>query len=178
MNYLCCEWQKNSLASWSAQQIYLQSIMQNDTSTKKWAGFEKLLESLRSFSKRQLQSVSIFFKFVHPCLLSVVFGVLHIPSCNVFERLFFRFTQFGGSCYLDFILRISNFAISWQRRNISLEKRAFKLLWPLFCFKMKYSDDFLVKNVDEIILITRPASWKCWLQSATKLLRQYSTQTG
>ena len=132
MNYLCCEWQKNSLASWSAQQIYLQSIMQNDTSTKKWAGFEKLLESLRSFSKRQLQSVSIFFKFVHPCLLSVVFGVLHIPSCYVFERLFFRFTQFGGSCSLNFFLRISNFAISWQRRNISLEKRAFKLLWSLF----------------------------------------------
>ena len=57
--------------------------------------------------------------------------MLHIPSCNVLNCYFYVSLSFVVVAIWIF-LRISNFAISWQRRNISLEKRAFKLLGSLF----------------------------------------------
>ena len=55
---------------------------------------------LTSFQKPKLQSVSIFFKFVHPCVL-LYSAVLFIPFFYCFEGLFLCFTQFsnGFHCF-------------------------------------------------------------------------------
>ena len=54
-----------------------------------------------SFQKPQLQSVLIFFKFVHPCLLLYSCVINTFFSC--FERLFLCFTLSGGGSHsLDF----------------------------------------------------------------------------
>ena len=53
--------------------------------------FEKLL------GKRQLQSVLISFKFIHPCLLYIVIAVLFllfILSCNVLRGYFYTLHNF------------------------------------------------------------------------------------
>ena len=49
---------------------------------------------LTSFRKPQFQSVSIFFKFVHPRLRCSCCVIYTFFSC--FEQLFLCFTQFGG----------------------------------------------------------------------------------
>ena len=60
-----------------------QSIISNVTNNKYeiWKTVK-----LTSFQKRQLQSVLIFFKFVHPCLLFYLLSYLYLFWC--FEPLF------------------------------------------------------------------------------------------
>ena len=74
------------------------SIISNVTNNK-----NELWKIVRqtSFQKPQLQSVLIFYKFVHPCLLLYSCVIYTLFLC--FERLFLCFTQSGGGSHsLDF----------------------------------------------------------------------------
>ena len=51
--------------------------------------FKNFLTLKTCFQTHQLQSVSIFFKFVHPCMSPFLFAVLFIPSFNVFSGYFY-----------------------------------------------------------------------------------------
>ena len=62
--------------------------------TTKW-NLKKTVE-LATFQKPQLQSVLIFYKFVHPYVLSFLFNVLFSPSL-IFSALILYFTQFDDS---------------------------------------------------------------------------------
>lgn len=51
---------------------------------------------LATFQKPQLQSVLVFYKFVHPYVLPFLFNVLFSPSL-IFSALILYFTQFDDS---------------------------------------------------------------------------------
>ena len=60
---------------------------------------EKLKTARRAscFQKPQLKSVSILFKFVHPCFLLYLLIYLYLNFLSCFAQFYFlRFTQFGG----------------------------------------------------------------------------------
>ena len=70
---------------WVSNKYVSQAL--NQTLQKPIMNFEKL--RLRGFQKPQLQSISIFFKFVH--VLPVVYTLLFIASFDVFRAGYFFF---------------------------------------------------------------------------------------
>lgn len=72
-----------------ASQASTSKVKDNKVELKKTVG-------LATFQKPQLQSVLIFYKFVHPCVLYFLFNVLFSPSL-IFSALILYFTQFVGS---------------------------------------------------------------------------------
>ena len=74
--------------------IHLPRIISNVTNNK-----NELWKSVRltSLQKSQLQSASVFSKFVHPCFLLYEFAVLFKLPFLHFEGLFLWFTQFCDS---------------------------------------------------------------------------------
>ena len=91
---ITCLWQNRSFVSNKC----LLSIISNVINNK-----NELWKIVRqtSFQKPQLQSVLIFFNFVHPCLLLYSCVIYTLFSCV--ERLFLCFTQSGGGSHsLDF----------------------------------------------------------------------------
>ena len=70
--------------------------------------FDGLTESVHITNNKnvQLQSVSLFFKFVHPfpfCICCVIYTFL-----SFLDQLFLSFTLFGGSsqCSMNFVTQI------------------------------------------------------------------------
>ena len=126
--WITCEWQKNSLASCPTN-------MSPKHYTKRYKHKKnELWKTVRVTEKFSKTTIAIRFNLLQACpfMPSFVFAaVLNIPSCNVLNGYFYVSLSLLVVAFRIF-LRISNLAISWQRRNISLEKRAFKLLWSLF----------------------------------------------
>ena len=69
-----------------ASQATISKVKDNKMELKKTVG-------LVAFQKPQLQSVLIFYKFVHPCVLPFLFNVLFSPSL-ISSALILYFTQF------------------------------------------------------------------------------------
>ena len=103
------------------KQICFQSIISNLTSNRNelWKTV-----SLTRFQKPQLQSFSIFFKLIHPCLL--LYLLCYKPSfIKHFEQLFLYFTQLCGS------LHCPNFGKFYDSAPLKLLIKSFSFQYKL-----------------------------------------------
>ena len=92
---------------------------------------------LTSFQKPQLQSVSIFFKFVHPNTVPpFVFAVVFFLRLTDFEKLCLCFTQFGSGSLCLNVDKFRDTASLVSPLSLSLKfPIAFSKLWTFFFFQ-------------------------------------------
>ena len=125
-NPLCrWEWKKNphlhvKKVNASVRQIYIPTINIISTLQTTRMKFEKLL------GKRQLQSVLMFFKFIHLCLLYIVIAVLFILSCNVLRGYFHTLHNFLAAFTVWILINfVTQFLVSQGNATVNVLELSF-----------------------------------------------------
>ena len=88
---------------------------------------------LTSFPQPQWQSISIFFTFIHPCLLSCTCSIIY-TFFSYFEQLFYVLLNFGGRshCY-NYFNKIPGHCSSINDSTDNTNKRRRRTWFKLFC---------------------------------------------
>ena len=125
-NPLCrWEWKKNphlhvKKVNASVRQIYIPTINIISTLQTTRMKFEKLL------GKRQLQSVLMFFKFIHPCLLYIVIVVIFILSCNALRGYFYTLNNFLAALTVRILINfLTQFLLSQGNATVNVLELSF-----------------------------------------------------
>ena len=134
--YFSCIEQDNPLCRWewkkknphlhvkkvnaSVRQIYIPTINIISTLQTTRMKFEKLL------GKRQLQSVLMFFKFIHPCLLYIVIVVIFILSCNALRGYFYTLNNFLAALTVRILINfLTQFLLSQGNATVNVLELSF-----------------------------------------------------